>query len=144
MTCCYIGTSSGIFRAVDVKLGLRGKNRYCLVVGTSRCGRDNPASTSGEDALSTGDSSVILALACSPGPQGLPKAPFRLLCGGELNLRIEQPAQAEAKVSAMRNGRFAQREAEGLRYLPGRFAQILVEGSILCSLTGAKAQFAQP
>jgi hypothetical protein len=77
-TCCYMGTSSGIVRAVDVTLSLRGKSRYSLVVRTSRCGRDNRASTSGEDAVPTGDSNVILALACSPGPQGLPKAPFRL------------------------------------------------------------------
>ena len=32
MICCYMGTSSGIVRAVDVTLSLRGKSRYCLVV----------------------------------------------------------------------------------------------------------------
>ena len=80
MTFCYMGKSSGIFCAVDVTLSLRGKSRHRLVVRTSRCGRDNPASTSGEDAVATGDSNVIIALACSPGHQGLPKAPFRLLC----------------------------------------------------------------
>ena len=35
---------------------------YRLVVRMSRCGRDNPASTSGEDAVSTGDSTR------APGP----------------------------------------------------------------------------
>ena len=56
----FPGTSWGIFRAVDVTLGLRGKSLYRLVVRTSRCGRDNPGSTPGEDILSPG--------ACSPEP----------------------------------------------------------------------------
>ena len=71
-----MGTSSGIFRAVDVTLSLRGKSRHRLVVRTSRCCRDNPASTSGEDAVSAGDSIVILALACSPEPRASQRRPF--------------------------------------------------------------------
>jgi hypothetical protein len=54
MTCCYMGTSLGIFRATEVTLSLRGKSPYRLVVRTPRRGRDNPASTSGEDTSSTG------------------------------------------------------------------------------------------
>ena len=74
------GTSLCIFRPVDVTLGLRGKSPYRLVVRTSRCGRDNPGSTPGEDILSTRHPNVILALACSPVPQGFPKAVEGNLC----------------------------------------------------------------
>ena len=38
------------------------------MVRTSRCGRDNPGSTPGEDISSTGDSLVIFTEACLPGP----------------------------------------------------------------------------
>jgi hypothetical protein len=56
---------------------------------------------------------------------------------------MKQPAQAYTIVSATRGGRSAQIEAGSLRKLPGRLAQTLVEGSILCSHARAETQFAR-
>jgi hypothetical protein len=43
------GHRESLVAAFRVRLALAGRNPYRLVVGTSRCGRDNPGLTPGED-----------------------------------------------------------------------------------------------
>ncbi len=60
-----------MLRTPDHLLTPSGYGPHRLVVRTSRCGRDNPGSTPGEDISSTGDSHAIFTLACLPGPRTL-------------------------------------------------------------------------
>jgi hypothetical protein len=68
-TCCFAETALGNLRRCHIRLRACGENPHRRAPRTLRRGRDDPASVLGEDALSTGESNVILALACSPVPR---------------------------------------------------------------------------